>query len=154
MYILFFLLWVILNGKWTLEIVLFGLAVAAVMYGFLCKFMDFSWKKDLRIGKCFFLVLQYIGVLLLEILKANVQTTRLILSPGLKNEPVLVTFRTSLKTKTARVVLANSITLTPGTITVTLEENKYVVHCLDKSMAEGLEDSVFVRMLRRMEEVK
>ncbi len=52
-------------------------------------------------------------------------------------KPALVRFKTDLKTKQARVVLANSITLTPGTITVTLEEDEYVVHCLDKELAEG-----------------
>ena len=49
--------------------------------------------------------------------------------------------------------LANSITLTPGTITVSLEENRYVIHCLDKSFSEGLNESSFVRLLARMEEV-
>lgn len=151
MYILFFLMWVILNGKWTLEIVVFGLVIAAVMYAFICRFMDFSWRKDIRILKCVVLVLEYAAVLVKEIFVANVQTTRFILS-GNKNHPVLVSFRTDLRTKTARVVLANSITLTPGTITVSLEENEYVVHCLDESMAEGLASSVFVRMLKRMEE--
>ena len=59
--------------------------------------------------------------------------------------------RPGLKTDTARVVLANSITLTPGTITVTLEGDEFVVHCLDKELADGIENSVFVALLRRME---
>lgn len=154
MYLLFFLMWIIFNGNFTLEIALFGLAVAGVVYAFVCKFMEFSPQKDMRICKCAFLMIQYIFVLIWEILKANLQTTGLILAPKLANQPVLVHFTTDLKTKTARVILANSITLTPGTITVSLDEDKYVVHCLDKSMAEGMEDSVFVRLLRRMEDVK
>ncbi|MBQ8547563.1 MAG: Na+/H+ antiporter subunit E, partial [Lachnospiraceae bacterium] len=56
-----------------------------------------------------------------------------------------------LKTDLARTVLANSITLTPGTITVELTEDEFKVHCLDKEMAEGIEDSVFVRLLLKME---
>ena len=54
-------------------------------------------------------------------------------------------------TAPARILLANSITLTPGTITVLLEEDEYVVHCLDKSLAEGINSSIFVSMLRKME---
>ena len=50
-------------------------------------------------------------------------------------------------------MLANSITLTPGTITVSLEGDTYCVHCLDKSMAEGIESSIFVQKLHRIEEV-
>ena len=66
-------------------------------------------------------------------------------------EPVLVTFRTNLKTETARVILANSITLTPGTITVSIDEDELVVHCLDKSLAEGIEDPVFEQRLKEFE---
>ena len=77
---------------------------------------------------------------------------QLILSPKMEVEPKLVRFRTDLKTDLARVILANSITLTPGTITVTLEGDEYLVHCLDKSMAEGMDDSIFVRLLHQLEE--
>jgi multicomponent Na+:H+ antiporter subunit E len=51
------------------------------------------------------------------------------------------------------VILANSITLTPGTITVSLTDDHLLVHCLDKSLAEGMDDSVFVRLLQKMEEI-
>ena len=67
-------------------------------------------------------------------------------------EPVLVRVYTDLKTETARVILANSITLTPGTITVSLAGNELLVHCLDKSLSQGMEDSVFVQLLKKMEE--
>ena len=68
-------------------------------------------------------------------------------------EPAVVRFKTDLKTQQARILLANSITLTPGTITVSLEEDEYVVHCLDKSLAEGINSSVFVTLLRKMERI-
>ena len=51
-------------------------------------------------------------------------------------------------------LLANSITLTPGTITVSVEDDRFCVHCLDKELAEGMEDSVFVKLLEEMEEVE
>ena len=69
-------------------------------------------------------------------------------------EPILIRFRTSLQTKAARVLLANSITLTPGTITVSLEGDELVVHCLDKTLAEGLADGIFAKELERLEKVK
>ena len=47
--------------------------------------------------------------------------------------------------------LANSITLTPGTITVDLHDNHYLVHALDASLVEGLDDGVFVQPLVKME---
>ena len=66
-------------------------------------------------------------------------------------EPVIVHVHTNLKTVTARVILANSITLTPGTITVSMTDDNLLVHCLDKSLAEGMEDSAFVKLLEKME---
>ena len=59
----------------------------------------------------------------------------------------------NLKTEMARVMLANSITLTPGTITVSLTDQELLVHCLDKSLAEGMEDSEFVKLLEKLEGV-
>ena len=50
------------------------------------------------------------------------------------------------------MLLANSITLTPGTITVSVEGNRFCVHCLDWELADGVEDSVFVELLKEMEE--
>lgn len=151
MYILFFLMWIIFNGKITWEIVGFGAVIAAVMYAFICKFMDYSIRRDILVMKKTIFILQYIAVLIWEIVKANWTVMKMILSVKKEKEPVLFRFKTGLKTRTARVVLANSITLTPGTITVSLEEDEYVVHCLDKSLAAGMEDSVFVRLLERME---
>lgn len=154
MYIVFFLLWIVFNGNITLEIILFGLGIAGLMYGFICKFMNYSVKKDIRFLKRFFLLLQYVRILIVEIIKSNFTAMRLLFSSRNEIEPAIIRFRTSLKSKTARVLLANSITLTPGTITVSLDEDEYVVHCLDKSMAEGISDSVFVKALERIEEVE
>ena len=99
------------------------------------------------------LLFKYVAVLIWEIGKANLATIKLIISSRYIIEPVIVHFQTDLKTKAARVILANSITLTPGTITVSLEEDKLVVHCLDKDFSEGLNNSIFVRLLHKMEEM-
>lgn len=151
MYIFFFLVWLIFNGAVTTEIILFGLAVSAVMYIFICKFMNFSVRRDIAYMRRLPRILQYICVLVWEIVKANFAVIKLITSSRYELEPVLVRFRTDLKTKQARVVLANSITLTPGTITVSLEEDEYVVHCLDKELAVGMNHSRFVELLEKLE---
>ena len=151
MYIFFFLVWLIFNGAVTTEIILFGLAVSAAMYIFICKFMNFSVRRDIAYMRRLPRILQYICVLVWEIVKANFVVIKLITSSRYELEPVLVRFRTDLKTKQARVVLANSITLTPGTITVSLEEDEYVVHCLDKELAVGMNHSRFVELLEKLE---
>ena len=94
----------------------------------------------------------YMFVLLKEIILANVTMLRFLLLPGKKLHPVLVSFESPLRNELLQVILADSITLTPGTITVRLSHNRYEVHCLDESMAQGLKDGVFVKMLKKWED--
>ena len=115
--------------------------------------MDYSIEKDILLLRKLPLILLYILVLFWEIIKANVSAIRLTLSYRNEIDPVIVQFQTGLKTDLANVVLANSITLTPGTITVAMEEDELTVHALDVSLAAGMDDSVFVHMLRRMEAI-
>lgn len=151
MFLLLFLIWVIFNGRVTLEIVLFGVGVAAVVFLFMCKFMDYSIKKDIAYSKCFFMFLGYCFILIVEIIKANIIAIHYLTTNKYELEPVIVSFKAPLTTKVGQVLLANSITLTPGTITVDLEDDIYYVHCLDKELAAGLNSSIFVEYLLKME---
>lgn len=152
MYVFYFLVWVIFNGQITLEITIFGLAVAAVVYAFTCKFLDWSPAKDMILIKKGGRLLAYVGLLIWEIIKANMAMIRMTVAPDIEPDPVIVKIHTKLQSKTARVLLANSITLTPGTITVSLEDDELMVHCLDRSFSEGLEDSSFEQALLKLEE--
>ena len=147
-----FALWLVFNGKVTLELVLFGTVLSVAVYMFCWKFLEYSPKKELLALRLLPQGIGYFFVLIWEVVKANYGTISLILSPKYEAEPLLVTFRTPLKTDLARTVLANSITLTPGTITVELTDEVFKVHCLDKEMAEGIENSVFVQLLLKMEQ--
>jgi multicomponent Na+:H+ antiporter subunit E len=149
---LFFLVWVVFNGRLTLEIAVFGIAVAGAVFAFVCRFMDYSFRKEMRLYKMLPVFLRYLCCLVKEIFAANITVSRLLLNRKERMEPVLVRVRTDLKTEFAKVILANSITLTPGTITVSMTEQELLVHCLDKSLSDGMEDSVFVRLLEKMEE--
>ncbi len=151
MLLVLFALWLIFNGKVTLELVIIGAILSIAVYLFCIKFLEYSPKKELLALRLLPQGIGYFFVLVAEIVKANIGTISLIVSPKYDVEPVLVTFRTELKTDLARTILANSITLTPGTITVELTDEEFKVHCLDKEMAEGLSDSVFVRLLAKME---
>lgn len=151
MFFLLFAVWLILNGKITLEICLFGVVISVALFYFMCRFMDYSVRKELMLYCLLPWFVRYFWVLVKEIVKANVAVLRIITSPELQPEPAIVYFDTDLKTGLAKVLLANSITLTPGTITVSVEGNRYCVHCLDRELAEGMEESVFVDLLKEME---
>ncbi len=82
---------------------------------------------------------------------ANLNVCRLILSEKEEIDPAIVEVKSVMKTSTGRAFYANAITLTPGTITVTMEDDTYVVHCLDDTLAEGLVDSGLEAVLHKLE---
>ena len=67
MLLLFFLAWVVFNGRLTLEIALFGVAVAGAVFAFVCRFMDYSLKKELHFYKLVPAFAQYLYYLIKEI---------------------------------------------------------------------------------------
>ena len=140
-----------LNGRLTVEIALIGILISGALYLLVCRFMGCSPKSDMKAVKQAGLALRYVYVLLREIFKANLDVIRLVLSPKFEIRPVLLFFKTNLKTDSARTALANSITLTPGTITVSLENDELCVHCLDKSFAKGVDDGAFALFLTEWE---
>jgi len=152
MLLLFFLAWIVFNGRITLEIVLFGIAIALAVFAFVCRFMDFSVEREWKFYRRLPWFARYVFVLIREIITANLVVCRMILTRREVMEPVIVRVHADLKTETARVILANSITLTPGTITVSMTGQELLVHCLDKQLSQGMEDSVFVKLLQKMEE--
>lgn len=151
MFICFFALWIVLNGRWTTEIALFGLVFAAVAYAFTWKYLGYSPKVDAALVRRLPSAIRYGVLLVREIVKANLTTAGMILKKDFEPDPQLVRFDAPLVKNRHRVTLANSITLTPGTITVDLQDNHYLVHALDASLVDGLDDGAFVQALAAME---
>lgn len=154
MFFIFFAMWLIFNGRITLQICLVGIVLCGALQWFCMKYLGYGQNKGKNRMKQLGLMIRYVGVLVLEIIKANIAVLKIAVSKELDFEPQLFYFRTDLKETRSRVMLANSITLTPGTITVSLEDDLYCIHCLDKSMAEGIADSTFVQLLHKIEEVR
>ena len=87
----------------------------------------------------------YVPWLLFEIILANFHVAMLVLRPKLPIAPSLVAFETTFRSERALVLLAQSITLTPGTVTVDVSNGRYVVHCLSEKSRQGLEDGSIQR---------
>lgn len=151
MYLLLLAVWLIFNGKVTMEIFIFGVVISAVLFLFMCRFLDYNIRKEMMLLCLTPLFIRYLWTLVKEIVKANVCVLKIIFSQEIQAEPAFVYFDTDFKTGTAKMLLANSITLTPGTITVSVEGDRFCVHCLDRELADGVEDSVFVELLKEME---
>ena len=153
MFLLCLLLWILFNGRITLEILLFGLAISAAVYAVSCTLLGYSVQKDLALARKLPKIILLFFVLLREIFKSNLGVIKAVYR---REEPVphYAEFDTTLQKSGTRVALADCITLTPGTITGTLNGSHYVIHCLNQEMLDGLEPEkrVFTSQLIKFEE--
>ena len=149
MFIALLVLWLVFGGVSPTSFVL-GAAVSALITAFAVKFMGYSSARTLAGLRKTGRALAYALLLIKEIVLANLAVIKLIYRAA-EPQPVLVRFNAGMKTDAARVLLANSITLTPGTITVELEGDGLWVHALDRSLAEGIEDCAFAVKARELE---
>ena len=95
--------------------------------------------------------IRYIGYLLVEVVKSNLHVARVIVDPRLPISPRLVRVKATQKTDLGRVVFANSITLTPGTLTLDIRDDEVLVHALTEVTADGVTDGVMDAEVSRLE---
>ena len=119
-------------------VVLTGLLVVTVltlaMSGFARTYADIRLSP-----KALLYYFLYLGVFLLELVKANLNLLRIVFSPKIDIRPGIVKINTRLKTATGRMVLANSITLTPGTLVVDVVDDALYVHWIDVTAIDAEE---------------
>ncbi|MCK4911788.1 MAG: Na+/H+ antiporter subunit E [Thermodesulfovibrionales bacterium] len=94
----------------------------------------------------------YLPWLLLEVVKANVDLIYRTLHPSMPIDPVVIKFRTDIKEAMGKTTLANSITLTPGTVTMNVtEDGEFTVHAISREAADGLLSGEMQRRVRDIE---
>ena len=91
-------------------------------------FFSFPWIR----------ILLYLPWLCWQVLLSSLQLAKIILSPKMNLDPSLVRFKLTLPSNTARATLANSITLTPGTVTIDSVDNEFLIHCLNEEAASTI----------------
>jgi len=103
----------------------------------------------------FFSTLRYVFVFLVEVIKANIQVVKIVLSPTLNITPGIIAYRMDVKSDAGITLLANSITLTPGTLTVDLSKDKKTlyIHALHIEDAQVLKHSIKNSLERYSKEV-
>lgn len=122
-----FLFWILLNGALAPDTLVAGLLVAAALTLFFAEAPSFLSGYRL-VPLSFAATGAFVVVFLRELVRANVQMARIVLSPSLPIRPGIVRVRTGLKSPVARLILANAITLTPGTLSVELKGEWLYVH--------------------------
>jgi len=134
--ILLFVFWLLLSGYF--EPLLLGLGLASVVLTvFLAKRMNVIDHESypLHLSSRF---PAFFGYIFREIVNANIDVSKRILKPGGKISPQLVEIPVPQRTDLGRVIYANSITLTPGTVSVELTKDKVIVHALTREAAADL----------------
>ncbi len=150
---LFVLFWLILAQTFSFEVILIGTIICIAVYLFNKDLHSLIQKnRNLVLPNLKFLF-SYITVLIVEMFKSNFHVAKVVLSPKLKISSSIVIINTNLKSDFNKAVLANSITLTPGTLALDLIEDKLIIHCLDKEVAKGLKNVKFEQMLLKKEEL-
>lgn len=135
--VIMFAFWFLLSGQ-TNPLFLFLGAVSSVLVA--------RWSKDLLAGKMDRLpnpggmipIIAYLAWLMWQIVLSNFHVIYLVLHPKMPIEPQMVRFKNNLKSDLGIVTLANSITLTPGTITVEGNREEFIVHAVSRKTAEDL----------------
>jgi multicomponent Na+:H+ antiporter subunit E len=139
-----FVFWVVLSGKFDL----FHLAAGALSATGIAYLSCYLYALPPPVGPHgrhpyftfpWFRMAAYLPWLGWQIVAASFQVARIVLSPTLKITPRLFRFSHELPHNLARATLANSITLTPGTVTIDVRGDEYLVHALNDEAAEALQ---------------
>jgi len=148
-FFILFVFWIFMSGQldwWHLSWGALSCAVvAAISHDLLFK--DIKSKGKIKEAVLFF---AYLPWLLWQIIRANIYIAYLALHPKMLQliDPHIIKFKTTLKKDLARVTFANSITLTPGTITVLIKDDYFFVHAIDKGVAKALPGDMERRITR------
>ncbi|AVW91450.1 Na+/H+ antiporter subunit E [Celeribacter baekdonensis] len=121
------LFWLLLNGSISPATLITGVIVAAIIALFFGS--SLSFLSGLRLTPAAFLAsVGFIGFFLKELIKANLILAKLVLTPALPISPAIVKVRTTLTDPVGRLLLANAITLTPGTLTCDIQGEWLYIH--------------------------
>ncbi len=145
-----FVFWMLMSGMFTPF--LLGLGVASVVaVVLLARRMEVADREGHPAQLRVMAVLTYWLWLYREIWRSGLQVARIILDPRLPISPTLVRFQPSQQTAIGLATHANSITLTPGTITVQANHHEFLVHALTRDGAAGVVESEMNRRVREFE---
>ncbi|HEY0887276.1 MAG TPA: Na+/H+ antiporter subunit E [Ramlibacter sp.] len=145
-----FAFWLLLSGYYTGFLVTAGFGSAAAVL-VAARRMEVVDREGMPVD-ILRAVLVYWPWLFWEIVKSAWTVSKIILDPRLPISPTMVRFRPLQRTAVGLVTHANSITLTPGTITIECTDDEFLVHGLTRASAEGAVGSEMDRRVRKLEE--
>lgn len=144
-----FALWLLLSGHYTPLLIGFGIA-SCVLIVVIAARLDVIDQEavPLQLPFAWFGYIAWLGK---EITKSSWDVTRIIVNPRLPISPTMVWVPMSQRTDVGKVIYANSITLTPGTVSVEIEDGMILVHALTREAADGVASDDMDRRVTRIE---
>ena len=143
-------LWILLSGHYSPLFV--GLGVASVvLVTLMVHRMNRADGTRYELPLRWFAFGRYVLWLFAQIVRANVEVARLAFRPRLELSPRMVRVKALPRTELGRVIYGNSITLTPGTVTVHLDDEEIDVHALTRESAATLESGAMGRRVAELE---
>ncbi|MFO8059107.1 MAG: Na+/H+ antiporter subunit E [Bacillota bacterium] len=142
--------WVIISETFHWQHLLVGAVIAASVAVFnrsLIEALELSRYRTAGIV----LVVVMLGRLIRDMVRANIQVAQIVLSPRMPIDPHVVDFGTGLKPALSRALLANAITLTPGTLTIDVDGDRFVVHCLTEHNARAVSHWRLIEEFKQLE---
>jgi multicomponent Na+:H+ antiporter subunit E len=146
-FILLLVFWIFMSGLFDLWH--FGLGIiSCALIAYMSNDLLFTDKQSSGKSREVMRLISYLPWLLYQIYLANLYLVKLALHPRMQERifPHIVKFRTKLEKDLSVFTFANSITLTPGTITVLVENDCFYVHAIDKQVAESLPGDMETRV--------
>ena len=159
-YVVFFILglvfWLLLTFKITVPNLIVGSSASLICTLIFAKYYFTSVGKFLQPKRWFWLII-YLAVFIWECIKANFDVAYRVLHPRMPIKPGIVKVRTTLKSEFAKMLLANSITMTPGTLTVDIIGDDFYIHWIyvrsqDPEVYTGMIIGAFEKYIKKIVE--
>ena len=143
-----FAVWLLLSGHYDALTVSYGIFSCALVVVISTR-MDVADREGQPIHLTWNALVYWVW-LAWQIVLANLDVARRVLSPSLPISPTMIRIKASQKSDLGQVIYANSITLTPGTISIDVEDGEILVHALTREAAQSLEDGEMDRRVTMM----
>lgn len=150
--ILLFGFWMLLTYTTDVFSFFIGLIVVGFVLWFNRDLLLIETETDLYTFRGIIRLIRFFIVLLREIVIANIQVAKIVLNPKMPIQPSFFKYPIKLKKPLNQVIYANGITLTPGTLTIDVQEDYFIIHALTDSAKNGLFDSDLEKAANQLED--
>ena len=148
--IILFVFWILQSGEFSFILISSGI-IASLLVSY--------WSHDLLIGDAnikletvrIIRFIRYLPWLFLQVIMSNIDLAYRTLHPRMPINPRIISFKNEYKTDMGKVTLGNSITLTPGTVTISADEDEFIVHAITKESAKTLLSGKMQARIKKIE---